>query len=58
MDFATLYKEDIETWAETQIAALRRLAEHPGPLANVIDWENVIEEIEDLAPKGERLSRV
>lgn len=48
MDFATLYDEDIETWAETQIAALRRLAREPGPWANLIDWENVIEEIEDL----------
>jgi hypothetical protein len=48
MDFATLYEDDIETWAELQVAALRRLAEMPGPWANVIDWENVIEEIEDL----------
>jgi hypothetical protein len=48
MDFATLYDEDIETWAELQVAALRRLAARPGPWANVIDWENVIEEIDDL----------
>ncbi|WP_375462146.1 DUF29 domain-containing protein [uncultured Enterovirga sp.] len=49
MDFATLYEEDIETWAEIQVAALRRLAAIPGPWSNVIDWENVIEEIDDLS---------
>lgn len=48
MDFANVFEEDIETWAETQVAALRRLAHVPGPWANFIDWENVIEEIEDL----------
>jgi hypothetical protein len=48
MDFTTLYEEDVETWAELQVEALRRLAAMPGPWANAIDWENVIEEIEDL----------
>jgi hypothetical protein len=48
MDFATLYEEDIETWAEIQVAALRRLAATPGPWANAVDVENVVEEIEDL----------
>ena len=48
MDFATLYEDDVETWAELQVAALRRLAAIPGPWANTVDWENVIEEIEDL----------
>lgn len=48
MNFATLYEQDIETWAELQVAALRRLASTPGPWSNIIDWENVIEEIEDL----------
>jgi Domain of unknown function DUF29 len=48
MDFTALYTEDVETWAELQVEALRRLAATPGPWANVIDWENVIEEIESL----------
>jgi len=47
MDFARLYEEDVETWAELQVAALRRLAQTKGPWSNVIDWENVIEEIDD-----------
>jgi hypothetical protein len=46
MDFATLYAEDVETWAELQVDALRRLAATPGSWANIIDWENVLEEIE------------
>ncbi|HKH35064.1 MAG TPA: DUF29 domain-containing protein [Beijerinckiaceae bacterium] len=54
MDFATLYAEDVETWAELQVAALRRLAATPGPWSNVIDWENVIEEIEDLGSEQRR----
>jgi Domain of unknown function DUF29 len=49
MDFASLYEEDMETWAELQVAALRRLAETKGPWSNVIDWENVIEEINDFS---------
>ena len=48
MDSTTLYEEDVETWAEIQVAALRRLAQTPGPWANAVDWDNVIEEIEDL----------
>jgi Domain of unknown function DUF29 len=55
VDFATLYAEDVETWAELQIEALRRLAAMPGPWANALDWENVIEEIEDLG-SGQRRS--
>lgn len=54
MDFAKLYDEDIETWAELQVAALRRLAAMPGPWANAIDWENVIEEIKDLGAERRR----
>ena len=49
MDFATLYAEDVETWAELQVDALRRLAATPGSWANIIDWENVLEEIESWA---------
>jgi len=47
IDPATLYDEDVEAWGECQIEALRRLAAMPGPWANAIDWENVVEEIED-----------
>jgi hypothetical protein len=54
MDFTTLYEADIETWAELQVAALRRLAVTPGPWANAIDWENVIEEVEDLRAERRR----
>ena len=38
-----LYEADIAAWAEQQADALRRRA------ANEIDWENVAEEIEDVA---------
>jgi hypothetical protein len=54
LDFATLYEDDIETWAELQVEALRRLAAMPGPWANKIDWENVIEEIEDVGSNQRR----
>jgi len=35
------------TWAEQQAAALRELAAKP-ELSNVVDWENLIEEVECL----------
>ena len=54
MDFATLYAEDVETWAELQVDALRRLAAMPGTWANIIDWENIIEEIESLGSEQRR----
>ena len=54
MEFSTLYDEDTETWAELQVVALRRLACTPGPWANAIDWENVIEEVEDLGAERRR----
>jgi Domain of unknown function DUF29 len=38
-----LYEADIVAWAEQQAGALRRRA------ANEVDWENVAEEIEDVA---------
>ena len=48
MDWAAIYEDDIEGWAEAQVAALRRFAATPGPWSNIIDFENVIEEVEDL----------
>ena len=47
MGTATLYDDDIVTWAEQQAAALRELAARP-ELSNVVDWENLIEEVECL----------
>jgi hypothetical protein len=47
MDTATLYDDDIVTWAEQQAAALRELAAKP-ELSNAVDWENLIEEVECL----------
>lgn len=43
-----LYDTDIVAWAEQQALALRRRA------ANEIDWDNVAEEIEDLAARQKR----
>ncbi len=40
---ADLYDTDVAAWAEQQADALRRRA------ANEIDWENVAEEIQDVA---------
>jgi Domain of unknown function DUF29 len=54
MDFATLYAEDVEAWAEVQVEALRRLATMRGPWANAIDLDNVIEEIESLGSEQRR----
>ena len=54
IDFATLYAEDVETWAELQVDALRRLAAAPASWANIIDWENVLEVIESLGSERRR----
>lgn len=43
----SLYDDDILTWSEQQAAALRGLASRP-ELSNVVDWPNLIEEIECL----------
>jgi hypothetical protein len=48
MESATLHADDVETWAELQVEALRHLATMQGPWSNALDWENVIEEIESL----------
>ncbi len=47
MDQPTLYDDDIVTWADEQVAALRALAAR-SDLSNAVDWENVIEEIESV----------
>lgn len=44
MTNTSLYATDIVTWAEQQVAELRRLASLAP--SNAVDWENVIEEIE------------
>lgn len=43
----TLYDHDVLVWSEQQAALLRRLA--AGELPNgIVDWENVIEEVESV----------
>ncbi|TNC08923.1 DUF29 domain-containing protein [Methylobacterium terricola] len=44
-DQPSLYDEDVVAWAEQQAAALRALGERPD-LSNVLDWDNIIEEVE------------
>jgi hypothetical protein len=41
-----LYDHDILTWSRHQAALLRRLSR--GELVNGVDWEHVVEEIEDV----------
>jgi len=43
----TLYEEDTAAWAEQQAAALRAAAR--GGSNQLLDWENLAEEIQDLA---------
>jgi hypothetical protein len=42
-----LYEADILAWSEQQAALLRRVAR--GERVNTVDWEHVVEEIEDVA---------
>ena len=46
-DLKTLYEEDTVAWSEQQAAALRAAAR--GGSNQPLDWENLAEEIEDLA---------
>ena len=46
MDTASLYVTDVVSWAEAQVAELRRIAASSS--TNAVDWENVIEEIESV----------
>jgi hypothetical protein len=48
MASSALYDADILEWSEQQASALRNLALARPDLSNVIDWENVAEEIEDV----------
>lgn len=54
MQAETVFEEDVETWAELQVAALRRFGSIPGPWAITLDWENLIEEIEDVGSSRRR----
>ena len=45
MGALSLYDDDVVTWSEQQVAALRAIAARPD-LSNAVDWANVIEEIE------------
>jgi hypothetical protein len=47
MNSASLYDDDLLAWSEQQAEALRALARRP-ELSNLVDWENVVEEIETL----------
>ena len=47
-DLERLYRQDPYSWAKAQAEALRRRD------AEAIDWDNVTEEIEDLAREAER----
>jgi hypothetical protein len=46
-----LYDDDFYAWTEVQAAELRKLSARP-ELSNLMDWENVIEEVETLG-RGE-----
>ena len=44
---AKLYDDDFLTWAERQASELRALSARPD-LSNIMDWDNLIEEVEAL----------
>ncbi|MGE7418544.1 DUF29 domain-containing protein [Methylobacterium tarhaniae] len=46
-DQPSLYDEDVVAWAEQQAAALRALGARPD-LSTVLDWDNIIEEVESV----------
>jgi hypothetical protein len=54
-DLKVLYEEDTVAWAENQAAALRAVAH--GGSNQELDWENLAEEIEDLAKSQRRSLR-
>ncbi len=48
-DVSTLYEQDLVAWAEAQAAALRAAARAKLNTPLALDWDNLAEEIEDLA---------
>jgi hypothetical protein len=54
-DLKTLYETDTVAWSEQQAAALRAAAR--GGSNQLLDWENLAEEIEDLAKSLRRRLR-
>ena len=54
-DLKALYEEDTVAWAENQAAALRAAAR--GDSNQTLDWENLAEEIDDLAKSQRRALR-
>jgi Domain of unknown function DUF29 len=54
-DLKTLYETDTAAWSEDQAAALRAAAR--GGSNQLLDWENLAEEIEDLAKSLRRRLR-
>ena len=54
-DLKTLYETDTAAWSEEQAAALRAAAR--GSSKQLLDWENLAEEIEDLAKSLRRRLR-
>ena len=47
MDQPSLYDDGAVAWAMEQAAAVRALGQRP-ELSNVLDWHNVVEEIESV----------
>jgi Domain of unknown function DUF29 len=46
-EHAKLYDDDFLAWTEVQAAEMRKLAKRP-ELSNLMDWNNLIEEVETL----------
>jgi hypothetical protein len=53
----TLYDTDILTWSERQADLLRRMAAGEVANSNELDWQNIIEEIEDVGRSTLRACR-
>ena len=53
-ELVELYERDFYTWTQHQAGALRRAAAERVNTSELIDWENLAEEVEDLARLGRR----